>query len=85
MSLLHGEISDWNNAVLAVRLSEAETDEKKTCLIAEALAQKVSAILSTSRGTLSFQEPLTVQGMDSLMAVELSVWTEAELGERTRR
>ena len=49
VSLLPVESNSSNSPALAVRLGEAETQEKRAVLIAETLAQKAAAILSTSK------------------------------------
>jgi uncharacterized membrane protein len=70
------EASEATNLVQA--LTQASTLAEKSGIVANALADKISALVLTPRAKVNIQEPLHVAGADSLSAVYLRNWIMKE-------
>jgi aryl carrier-like protein len=66
-------------ASLRTQLSAAPPEQRYT-LIESALRARISKTMGFSGAQLDAAQPLVTLGLDSLMAIELRAWIQAELG-----
>jgi phthiocerol/phenolphthiocerol synthesis type-I polyketide synthase D len=74
-----GPVTAGSDAPLRIQLTTAPP-EKRPTLLESALRGRISKIMGFSGAKLETAQPLVMLGLDSLMAIELRTWIQAELG-----